>query len=74
MISLVAFHRKRRALSTVDSCWEPYTTQPAWQSPLSGLKPAASRDSGLLQASLCGFAEGDGAAPAAIRSSTLSEM
>lgn len=69
-----AIHRKRCSLSTVDSCWELYTTLPAWQSPLSGLKAAASGDYRLLQASLCGFAEGGGGALTASRSSTLSEM
>lgn len=71
MISPVAIHRKRCSVSTVGSCWELYTMQPAWQSPLSGLKSAASQDSRLLRASQCGFAEGDGDAPTAIRSSTL---
>jgi len=73
-ISPVAVHRERCSLSPVDSCWELYTTQPAWQSPLSRLKPAASQDSGLPQASPCGFAEGGGGVPTASRSSALSEM
>lgn len=65
--------REKGFLSTVGSCWEMHAVQPAWQSPVSGLKRAAPRDSGLLQASLRGFAEGGGGVPTAIRSSGLSE-
>lgn len=72
-MSCFAIQRKMLSLSTAGSCWEMHTVQPAWQSPLSGLKHAASRDAGLLQASLRGFAEGGGGAPTAIRSSGLAE-
>lgn len=73
-ISLVTIHRKLSSLSTVDSSCALYTTQPAWQSALSGLKPSASLDSGLLWVSLCGFSEGAGGSLTPVRSSALSEI
>lgn len=66
--------RKQCSLSTVDSSCELCAAQPAWQSALSGLKPSASLDSGLLRVSLCGFSEGGGGSLIAVRSSALSEI
>lgn len=46
---LVVIHRKRLCISSVDSSWKKHTMQPAWQSPLSGLKHAASWDPGCCR-------------------------